>query len=580
MTEKKEKPAGTFEFQGSLPRLPVPALEETLGKFLLWTAPLLDERGQKETREAVDAFLAPDGAGKTLQRRLEKWARETPESWLAGFWLRTYLDSDSPLPINSNVFSLLDLPPVTGSSPRARRAAVLIAAALSLKKSIDDETLPPDTERGTPLCMSQYKNMFGSTRIPGISGDELFVAPNSRHIAVFYRGRAWSLEVLSPEGEGASYDSIVARLDEISASVQQGEGIGVGTTLPRRHWGTLREKLFSFCPENRRNMEMIESALFVLSLDPKNPEPLREKGFHYLAGTGANRWYDKSFQILVDEQGETGLNFEHSALDGSQHARLAAAILKTGERASAGEWKAPPALPLSFLLSEELAHELKEAERSFERLRENTRLRVLEFTSFGREKIKRLGMSPDAFCQTAMQTTIFDLYGKFLNAYEAVMTRQFLLGRTEAMRPVTPEIAAFVHARTAEHLKAASSAHTGRIAECREGRGVDRHLFGLKKMMELFGQEIGVEETPALFSSPGYLALSRNLLSTSSGPTECFRIYGFGPVDDEGFGVRYLMFPDKLVFTMTSRTVMEHRLLAFRERLSENLEKMAALLSE
>jgi len=98
--------------------------------------------------------------------------------------------------------------------------------------------------------------------------------------------------------------------------------------------------------------------------------------------------------------------------------------------------------------------------------------------------------------------------------------------------------------------------------------------------MELFGQEIGVEETPALFSSPGYLALSRNLLSTSSGPTECFRIYGFGPVDDEGFGVRYLMFPDKLVFTMTSRTVMEHRLLAFRERLSENLEKIAALLSE
>ena len=40
------------------------------------------------------------------------------------------------------------------------------------------------------------------------------------------------------------------------------------------------------------------------------------------------------------------------------------------------------------------------------------------------------------------------------------------------------------------------------------------------------------------------------------------------------------MFPDKLVFTMTSRTVMEHRLLAFRERLSENLEKIAALLSE
>ena len=580
MTEKKERTAGTFEFQGSLPRLPVPALEETLGKFLLWTAPLLDERGGKATADAVDAFLAPEGTGRKLQRRLEQWAKETPESWLSGFWLRTYLDSSAPLPINSNVFSMLDLPPLSGSTPRSRRAAVMIAAALSLKKSIDDETLPPDTERGTPLCMSQYINMFGSTRTPGISGDELFVAPNSRRIAVFCRGRAWSIEVLSPEGEAASYDSIVARLDEISASAQQGEGIGVGTTLPRRHWAALREKLLSFCPENRRNMEMIESSLFTLSLDPKNPVSLREKGFNYLAGAGGNRWYDKSFQIIVDEEGESGLNFEHSSLDGSQHARLASAILKAGERASAGDWKAPPPLPLSFLLSEELSHELNEAERAFERLRENTKLRVLEFTSFGREKIKRLGTSPDAFCQAAMQATIFDLYGKFLNAYEAVMTRQFLLGRTEAMRPVTPEIASFVHARTAEHLKAASSAHTGRIAECREGRGVDRHLFGLKKMMELFGREIGVEETPGLFSSPGYLALSRNLLSTSTGPTEGFRIYGFGPVDDEGFGVRYLMFPEKLVFTMTSRTALEPRLLAFREKLADNLEKMAALLSE
>ena len=92
MTEK-EKPAARLKFQEPS-KAPVP-LEETLGKFLLWTAPLLDERGQKETREAVDAFLA-GRRRKDAPATPRKMGRETPESWLAGFWLRTYLDSDSP----------------------------------------------------------------------------------------------------------------------------------------------------------------------------------------------------------------------------------------------------------------------------------------------------------------------------------------------------------------------------------------------------------------------------------------------------------------------------------------------------
>ncbi len=578
MAEKYPETSGTFAFQGSLPRLPVLPLEETLPKFLDWTAPLLDEQGRHETAESARAFLAPGGAGRKLQRRLEEWSEETPESWLSDFWLRTYLESPAPLVINSNVFSLLDLPPLLSPSPRSRRAAWLISAALSLKKSIDSETLPPDTDRGTPLCMSQYRNLFGTTRIAGLSGDELATRPDSRHITVLCGGGAWSLDVLSPEGNEASHESLAVRLDEIAASPRPGGEIGLGTSLPRRDWGALRETIASICPENRGNLERIESALFVLCLDPETPPSLQGKGLHYLSGGGANRWYDKSFQIIVDERGEAGLNFEHSGLDGSQHALLASVILRSGGTGGYGKWQAPSALPLPFHLSEEAVRHLEEAGQALHCLRKNTTLAVLEFSAFGREKIKGLGMSPDAFCQVAMQTSVFGLYGRFLNAYEAVMTRQFLLGRTEAMRPVTAEAAAFAHRRTAEALKAASRAHSERVSECRDGRGVDRHLFGLRKMMERFGREIGVHEPPALFSSPGYAVLSRNMVSTSTGPTEAFRIYGYGPSDDEGFGVRYLMFPHKLVFTMTSRTSLEPLLLAFRDKLAENMEEMAALL--
>jgi carnitine O-acetyltransferase len=56
----------------------------------------------------------------------------------------------------------------------------------------------------------------------------------------------------------------------------------------------------------------------------------------------------------------------------------------------------------------------------------------------------RHGFSPDAFVQIAFQAAYFGLYGRIECTYEPAMTKNFLHGRTEAIRTVQPESVEFV----------------------------------------------------------------------------------------------------------------------------------------
>lgn len=52
-----------------------------------------------------------------------------------------------------------------------------------------------------PLDMSQFKNLFSSTRIPCQGKDKLQVYNNSKHIVVLYKGNFYSLSVLDTNGD-------------------------------------------------------------------------------------------------------------------------------------------------------------------------------------------------------------------------------------------------------------------------------------------------------------------------------------------------------------------------------------------
>src|SRR5271154_659885 len=99
------------------------------------------------------------------------------------------------------------------------------------------------------------------------------------------------------------------------------------------------------------------------------------------------------------------------------------------------------------------------------------------------------------------------MYGKNRPTYESAATRKFQQGRTETTRTVSDESVAFCNAMadpgvSAEEgvklFRAALDAHVKCISDASDGRGVDRHLCGLKNRLR------PGEATPSPFSDPAY----------------------------------------------------------------------------
>jgi carnitine O-acetyltransferase len=74
-------------------------------------------------------------------------------------------------------------------STQLPRAASLIVSSLGFIHDLRTELLQPDTLRGTPLDMDQYRRLFGTARIPTDHGCKMETDSNSKHIVVLRCGQ-------------------------------------------------------------------------------------------------------------------------------------------------------------------------------------------------------------------------------------------------------------------------------------------------------------------------------------------------------------------------------------------------------
>ena len=141
-----------------------------------------------------------------------------------------------------------------------------------------------------------------------------------------------------------------------------------------------------------------------------------------------------------------------------------------------------------------------------------------------------------------MQYAYYKMSGctKLAATYESAQTRKYRRGRTEVIRSATPEALAWVKHMEAqdstpkqrlEAFRKAAAAHIKYAGWAADGQGVDRHFFGLKKVMKQG------EELPAIFNDPAFAASSHWTLSTSQLSSEFFDGWGYGQVVGDGFGL-------------------------------------------
>ncbi|KAJ1677218.1 hypothetical protein EV182_006634, partial [Spiromyces aspiralis] len=167
----------TFSHQSALPRLPIPPLHETVARYLKSLEPLTTKQELAHSTRAAQDFVSFGGIGELLQQRLLELDRREPNNWLEKIWLnKAYLEWREPNYINVNWLAAFCNHPHLGVDAAARpgaitdiqleRAAGLISHMLDTNDKLNSGQMECDIQRGTPLCMNQFKYQFGTTRVP------------------------------------------------------------------------------------------------------------------------------------------------------------------------------------------------------------------------------------------------------------------------------------------------------------------------------------------------------------------------------------------------------------------------------
>jgi carnitine O-acetyltransferase len=607
--QSEELSTKTFGNEEHLPRVPLPTVEDSCRRFLDWCAPLLTDEQLAETQAAVDEFLRPDSPAHVLHAALERYdASPGVHSWLDRFWPSRYLGRRDRIALNANYFFLFTDP--EGRQTQVRRAAGLIAAALHYKVLLDDERIPPVVQRGRPMTMEQNKFLFSTTRIPGEVQDTVR-APYSdewpgpspfRHIVVFRRGNAFRMDVLGADGRPLALGDLEAGL---SAAIAAGEtrapedtSVGRLTTKARAEWAHSRRRLLALGPANAAALETIETALFCVCLDDVAPRDELEACDHLLHGDSGNRWFDKALSFVVFADGTAGINVEHCGLDGTTILQLVDFILATPtddhsarSGAAAAGRGAPAVEPVTFVLDDDLRADVQAAGDAFAQYAADTATSTVSFPDFGSDRAKELRISPDAFVQMAYQLAHHRSKGLVGATYEAIATRQYHHGRTEAMRVVTPEVLRFVatmddpdadrEARAAA-LRAAAERHVARAQECQRGEAPEQHLWELQLIQKREGVALGAHATEplALYESPGWRIMRHDYLSTSAAPSVHIRYFGFGATSPQCIGVAYVLLPDRLNLYLSTPLGEGEAMHAFAGELGKAIDELQGLLAQ
>ena len=458
-----------------------------------------------------------------------------------------------------------------------------------------------------PLDMSQYRHLFATTRIPGKGrdalvsslADDLQTCPKGsgdvpRHISISRGHKLYTLDILDDKGNARSLEEIytgIAYILEDDNGVDSVPPLGICTAIDRDRWAETRALVEGASEANAAHLATIDGSLFHLTLEdesPRDPFEILEEHMGatgasmseaitelskspetdpfaqlrlFLHGPGTNRWFDKSFSLIVDGKANAAINFEHTWGDGLAVLRFCNEIY-----ADSLATPIPPTLPgpsesgvatLPFDLDgPEVQTAIAEAKVEAEELIGTLDFSALVYKSLGSAGIKAAKLSPDATLQMAIQLAYHRLHGKSGATYEAAAMSYYKHGRTETIRSASSDSDAMCRVfedpdaskedKLAAFRKAAAT-HSKLAREAQMGKGMDRHLFVLKQMAADAGMELPI------FTDPLHDIFSTIVVSTSTLPaSDALDKGGFGPVSPLCYGVGYGITPDSSHFSVTT----------------------------
>ncbi|KAG7094019.1 hypothetical protein E1B28_007643 [Marasmius oreades] len=417
----------TYAHQESLPKLPVPELQNTLRTLKETLKPIAwDEQEWKEVERKVDQFSVSQGP--ILQERLEDWA-EDKDHWLERWWDDGgYLGYRDSVVVNvSYYYGFHRIPQIQSN---AHLAAALVRGAMLFRQSLKRGELKPEGTKEGSFCMDTYRWMFDCVRIPGANGLDYSISyadaadngTHNSHIIAFRRNRPWKVYT-TKDGRILSLYEIERQIQHIYDSDNGAEypGVGVLTASNRDVWAKDYATL-SELPHNSTILHTIQSSAFTLSLDTGKPGDFLSFSRYLWHGEVTyesklkNRWVDKPCQFVVFDNGRAGFMGEHSVMDGTPTVRLCDEVCDwvkaeglTIDRSH--QYKSFQPEPLDWEINSGISKAIDSANEAAMELTGSQSMGYHE-TPYGKSAIKKFGVSPDSWAQMVVQLA----YRRLLNS--------------------------------------------------------------------------------------------------------------------------------------------------------------------
>ncbi|GMT03074.1 hypothetical protein PENTCL1PPCAC_25248, partial [Pristionchus entomophagus] len=562
-----------YSSSSNLPKLPVPDGIHTLKHFLDFAEAIESPKEFKQTLKTVQSFA--DGEMMQLDAALHARA-EKHNNWLTPWWLNVaYLEVRDPLPVVTSPGVNFPKFEYQGQSGQLEHAAKIAQAAVFFYKKIQRGEVKQDMAGKAPMDMAQYRLLYGTNRVPMKNKDMIRygadAAQPARHAAVFRNGHAFQMDVVDPNGEPLSLEVLRQQLDEIVECSENRNlfPIGCMTAEKRDKWADVRESVARL-PANRKSLEVIESALFTLAIDGPSA-PLKgysekdEQARQSLHGSGSernsiNRWFDKTLQFTIGDNGYCGMCYEHTPAEGPPVASLMDFIMDQFDaRTFIVEGTASGLAPikrLDFELTADHKKAIEKAKKRIDAVAEDLEVLTYTFTRFGKNFPKSVKVSPDSFIQLAFALAFHRIHGTVAPTYETASLRKFDEGRTENIRSPNLQMARFCDMMKTgnrpfvelhEQLLSAIGVHKKYTVDAMNGAGMDRHLLAWRLLAAEKGQPL-----PSILDTTAYKRMAHYQVSTSQVPTRHYIPMCFGPSADDCYGICYNPQERELHFTITT----------------------------
>ncbi|XP_061054479.1 peroxisomal carnitine O-octanoyltransferase isoform X5 [Eubalaena glacialis] len=490
----------TFQYQDSLPSLPVPSLEESLKKYLESVKPFANEEEYKKTEAIVQKFQ--NGIGEKLQQKLLERAKEK-RNWLEDWWLNVaYLDVRIPSQLHVNFGGPAShiehyWPPKEGT--QLERGSISLWHILNYWQLLRKQL--------TYIQKKCRREPDG----PGVA------ALTSEERTRWAKAREYLIS-LNPEN--------LTMLEKIQSS------------------------LLVFCLDD--------------GSPRVTPEDYSQVATKVLTGDPTVRWGDKSYNLISFSNGVFGCNCDHAPYDAMVIVSISyyvdQKIFESEGRWTGSDKVRDIPLPeeLVFTVDEKVLNDINQAKAQYFKQASDLQLLVYAFTSFGKKLTKKKKLHPDTFVQLALQLAYYRLHGRPGCCYETAMTRYFYHGRTETVRSCTVEAVRWCQSmqdpstslfEQQHRMLEAFAKHNKMMKDCSTGKGFDRHLLGLS----LIAKEECLP-VPELFTDPlfsrsgggGNFVLSTSLIGY-------LRVQGVVvPMVRNGYGFFYHIRDDSVILMVLS----------------------------